>query len=128
MKVLLCQICDGVSKSREKSRNDGLEDKILEYLNTHYQEPGLCISSLADAFHISPISLSHFFKEQSSETLLDAINHIRLKKAKELMRQDLNISQVAEKVGYGNTDTFIRNFKKYEGITPGKYKSLYSGA
>ncbi|MFZ4193379.1 AraC family transcriptional regulator [Paenibacillus sp. NPDC058898] len=28
-------------------------------------------------------------------------------------------------IGYNDASTFIRIFKKYEGITPGKYKELY---
>ncbi|WP_261807827.1 AraC family transcriptional regulator [Paenibacillus sp. N3.4] len=33
---------------------------------------------------------------------------------------------MAKQVGFNEAATFIRVFKKYEGITPGKYKELES--
>jgi YesN/AraC family two-component response regulator len=38
-------------------------------------------------------------------------------------RQD-SIAEVAKHVGYNEVATFIRVFKKYEGITPGKFKEM----
>lgn len=38
------------------------------------------------------------------------------------MKEGHKISDVAEKTGYVNANVFIRNFKKYTGITPGQYR------
>jgi two-component system response regulator YesN len=38
-------------------------------------------------------------------------------------KQD-SISEIAKHVGYNEVATFIRVFKKYEGITPGKFKEM----
>lgn len=47
----------------------------------------------------------------------------RIEKAKELMQENegLRIKDLAELVGYNSSNTFIRIFRKYEGISPGKY-------
>jgi two-component system response regulator YesN len=47
-------------------------------------------------------------------------------KAKELLIRDpqLQINKIAHQVGIGNVNTFISVFKKYEGVTPGKYRDL----
>ena len=50
---------------------------------------------------------------------------VRINKAKELLkREELTIAQIGQAVGYSNANAFIRVFKNYEGITPGKYKSM----
>ncbi|TDF94826.1 helix-turn-helix domain-containing protein [Paenibacillus piri] len=41
--------------------------------------------------------------------------------------KSLTISEIAGKVGYGNDDRLIRVFKKYKGITPGKYREQMEG-
>lgn len=67
--------------------------------------------------------LSSFFKEQTGENLSDYINRVRLSKAKLLLKgSNMTVNEAALKTGYNNCNTFIRVFKKYEGITPGKYK------
>nr|WP_245864321.1 helix-turn-helix domain-containing protein [Paenibacillus donghaensis] len=36
----------------------------------------------------------------------------------------LAVNEAAEKSGFNDVGTFIRTFKKIEGITPGKYKEI----
>ena len=60
---------------------------------------------------------------QTGEKVLDYINRIRLQEAKQLLQKcEINIEEVARKTGFNNSIALIRVFKKYEGITPGKYK------
>lgn len=35
----------------------------------------------------------------------------------------MKVNEVAESVGVKNVNTFIRMFKQYEGVTPGKYQT-----
>lgn len=35
-----------------------------------------------------------------------------------------SVSEISRQIGYNDPATFIRVFKKYEGITPGKYKEI----
>ena len=67
--------------------------------------------------------MSKRFKEQTGEKMLNYINKYRINKAKELLRErDLSVTNTAKQVGFQNSVTLIRLFKKYEGVTPGKYK------
>ena len=51
------------------------------------------------------------------------INMYRIEKAKEILREkkDIKIKDLAEKLGYNSSNTFIRIFKKYEGISPTQF-------
>jgi YesN/AraC family two-component response regulator len=45
--------------------------------------------------------------------------------AKQLItKKNKNINEVAGCVGFNDVNAFIRTFKKYEGITPGKFKEI----
>ncbi|MED4780966.1 helix-turn-helix transcriptional regulator [Brevibacillus choshinensis] len=58
------------------------------------------------------------FKSQIGEGLLDYIHKYRIEQAKPMMRGKLvSIAEIACLVGYNDAATFIRVFKKYEGIT-----------
>ncbi|ASA19840.1 helix-turn-helix domain-containing protein [Paenibacillus donghaensis] len=59
------------------------------------------------------------------EGLLDTINKKRIDGSKQLMTEKrLAVNEAAEKSGFNDVGTFIRTFKKIEGITPGKYKEI----
>jgi two-component system response regulator YesN len=53
------------------------------------------------------------------------LNSVRIENAKKLLKDDCySIYQVSGMVGYANVQTFIRIFKKIEGITPGEYRKM----
>jgi AraC-like DNA-binding protein len=41
--------------------------------------------------------------------------------AKNLLRQDVDIAEVAERVGYGSASTFSTAFSRHVGQPPGRY-------
>ena len=54
----------------------------------------------------------------------DYLNQYRIAKAKPLLeKNELTISEVGEQVGFNSAQSFIRVFKKYEGETPGQYRT-----
>jgi YesN/AraC family two-component response regulator len=124
MVSILKHVCEFINRNK-KSHNIRLRDDIIKYIEDNYHDINLSITMIADFFHMNPSYLSRFFKEQKGEGLLDFINRVRLERAKYLLQEEtLSIVKVARKVGYFNCNTFIRVFKKYEGITPGRYKEI----
>ncbi|MFE5321734.1 helix-turn-helix domain-containing protein [Paenibacillus sp. NPDC056579] len=118
----LSSVCKLI-QSKTGNRSYELSRSIIEFVNSHYGEVTLNVAMIAENLGITPSYMSKLFKEQTGETLPDYINKVRLEKAKVLLRDEkLNISDAAVKVGYLNSNALIRSFKKYEGVTPGKYK------
>jgi len=61
--------------------------------------------------------------KQSSFTIL--LNHYRIETSKKLLlTTNHSIKQIAEEVGYINDQSYSRYFKKFENMTPGKYRTL----
>ncbi|MDF2935287.1 MAG: transcriptional regulator, AraC family [Paenibacillaceae bacterium] len=119
---ILSSVCKRI-QLKSGNRSYELSRSITEFVNSHYGEVTLNVAMIAEHLGITPSYMSKLFKEQTGETLPDYINRVRLEKAKVLLRDEkLNISDAAVKVGYLNSNALIRSFKKYEGVTPGKYK------
>jgi len=80
---------------------------------------------IGDKFALTPSYISKLFKEQTKESLPDYINKVRIEMAMQLLKlENATIFDVAQKVGYCNSNVFIRAFKKYQGITPGRFKEM----
>lgn len=120
-------ICDLVN-SEKKSSNRYLYEKIENYLKEEFSNSSISIEFIAEKFNLSASYLSRFFKEQSGINFYDYLQKLRIEKAKEMLvhNDNIQIQEVAYKIGYNNTGALIRAFKKYEGITPGEYRNNYS--
>ncbi len=104
---------------KEKSK---LFKKVTEYIDSNIQED-LNLESVANNFNLSPYYFSRSFKESMGCNLIDYINIVRIKKAKELLKKnEMSIKEIGYTVGYSDPNYFSKVFKKYEGYSPKEYK------
>ncbi|MBB3114465.1 AraC-like DNA-binding protein [Paenibacillus phyllosphaerae] len=121
---LLELLCAYVNNNRDYSSNP-LIDKVMKYVNDYYRDENLNISTIGEAFSMAPSYISKLFKELAGESLLDYINKTRLAQAKLLLTgEKYTVSEISVMVGYNDVNTFHRIFKKFEGITPGRYREV----
>jgi AraC-like DNA-binding protein len=121
----ISDVCDFVN-SEKKSHNVELLKDIIGYIKENYSDTNLCNSQIAERFGIKASYLSVFFKEQTGENILSFIHKTRINQAKFLLAEkSYTIEEVSSMVGYNNSVALIRNFKKYEGITPGEFKNKF---
>jgi len=96
--------------------------KIIDYINNNLTEK-ITIPKLAKYLSITPEYASSIFKSTTNETIINYINRLRIKKAKEILeRGGVSIEYTAIMVGIYNPTYFSRMFKKYVGISPSEYK------
>ena len=95
--------------------------KIIDYIDRNLDQD-LKIEKLAELMHSSCSHMGKMIKEELGENFNSYLNRKRIEKAKELLQQDIKISEVAEKVGYKNSNLFFTYFKKINGCTPLEYK------
>ncbi|MCT4542815.1 MAG: helix-turn-helix transcriptional regulator [Vallitalea sp.] len=112
-----------MNEFNKKAEND-IKYDIQNYITKQIENPDLNITAIADHFSLHPFYLSKIYRKENNESILDTITRIRIEKAKELLKEN-TVKEVAIKVGYTNTRTFTRGFKKIEGVTPGIYKKQY---
>jgi YesN/AraC family two-component response regulator len=123
--IFLNKLCQYIAEVNKNNTN-WIANDVVPFINNNYTDINLSISSIADEFEVHPVYISKAFKAQFGEALLDYINKVRIDQSKLLLseKKDENLEEIAKEVGYNNARTFTRYFKKYEGITPGKFKEL----
>ncbi|MDD2648204.1 MAG: AraC family transcriptional regulator [Eubacteriales bacterium] len=130
------QVCtiltDALSLGQSAADNARAEDiaqSAKKYIERHYAASSMNVSLVAECLHLTPSYASAIYKRQTGESMLDTINKTRISHARVLLTTTrLSLDEIAEQVGYYNSSTLIRVFKKYEGVTPGQYRTLQSGS
>jgi len=113
------------AKRAARGKNDVM-DQILVYIQEHYQDSGLSLDRLADEFHLNPAYISRQFKEHAEGNFIDYLIQIRINAAKEMLKdKNIRIQDISEAVGYTNSRSFMRSFKKYTGLTPTEYREHF---
>ncbi|GIP33331.1 helix-turn-helix domain-containing protein [Paenibacillus sp. J2TS4] len=109
----------------EPDARQGQFAEILEFIHTRYGEE-LSIDRFAERMGMSVGHFSRTFKEEVGEKYVEYIAKVRLAQAKRLLLEtDLKIDEIAEQVGYWGRNSFIRIFRRYEGTTPAKYRTIH---
>lgn len=119
---LLKEVCDYLQQ-KKKSHNADLKNDVVAHVLDNLTDMNISLTSISLAFGINPSYLSRFFKEQTGENLVDFINKRRIEKAKHGLEQsNVPIGTIAEQCGFASSQSLIRVFKKYEGVTPGQFR------
>jgi len=97
--------------------------KLKTFLERNYDKK-VSLEDAAAVVYLSPKYLSRVFKQETGMGFSEFQQRLKIVKAKELLEHSsYNVNQVAEELGYQNTETFLRLFKKMTGTTPGAYRS-----
>ncbi len=100
----------------------GKIEKIKRFTERNcYKKIGL--KEAADVLYMSPKYFSRVFKQQTGMSYSQYKLRIKADKAKELLAETgFNVNQIANKLGYENSESFIRQFKKITKTTPTEYR------
>jgi two-component system response regulator YesN len=81
------------------------------------------LNDVAQAVALSPKYLSRVFKQEMGMDFSEYRLNIQMDRAKEfLLKFGYNVNQVAEKLGYENSESFSRQFKKIVRFTPTAFR------
>ena len=79
----------------------------------------ISIDTICNSINVSRHHLMRTFKKETGFTITDFITSYRINIAIELLEKgELNVSQVAEQVGYLDVNYFSKVFKKMTGSSP----------
>lgn len=93
--------------------------RSMEIINDHLDEPDFTVEAFAKEMRISRVQLFNKTKKHFSTSPSRLIRQARLEKAKLLLQnQQLNVSEVAYRVGFVNASHFTKVFRKHFGKPP----------
>jgi AraC-like DNA-binding protein len=96
--------------------------RAREYLTENYAE-NITLEQLASLAELSPFHFSRVFTEASGLPPHEFQVQVRLAQAKQLLRDRMDIAQVAFQTGFSDQSHLTRRFKRVFGITPGQFAS-----
>ena len=103
-------------------RKAGQLKPALEYIETHYSQP-IPLESLARLTGMSPKYFCRFFKTIVHRSPIDYVNYYRVECAgRLLLRGDMTVAEIAQHCGFNDSSFFIKQFRRYKGTTPRRYR------
>lgn len=98
-----------------------LATNILLYIQNNFDKD-ISLTTISDNFNLSEGYVSKLLKSTANINFKSYVNALKVSKAKELLLTNkYKVNEVSKLVGCENTNTFIRIFKKQEGISPGEF-------
>ncbi|MCR5022965.1 MAG: AraC family transcriptional regulator [Lachnospiraceae bacterium] len=100
-----------------------VSEKMIGYIYSHYDTVNL--EELSDKFSFSKQYCSKLITDLTGMSLSELRTKIRMRHASDLLKNTaMSVEEISEKMGYENTETFIRAFKRNMDITPGAFRKL----
>jgi two-component system response regulator YesN len=114
--------------NREARMSDFVR-RARDIIEERYNDPELTLEGVADELGVSSVYLSRIFKQESGQSFIGMLTHVRIKMAiRMLAGTKLTMHEIAEKTGYDTQHYFSTSFKKVVGVPPNHYrKSIIEG-
>ncbi len=123
MEGILSSVCDFYLDAK-RNHNEELIAKVISYIDNHYFEE-LSLDSVSSMLKLTPQYISKLIKDIEGINFLDYLTDVRIKKSKQLLlKTDLPVQQVAERVGYTCYRTYLEQFKVRTGMIPTQYRKF----
>ena len=99
--------------------------KALSYVAKHYSED-IKVTEIAKMCNVSYSYFSRNFNRIMNTSFSDYLNYVRISEAEKLLiTTNLNITEIAMKVGFSSSSYFIKQFKDHKKMSPKKYKKTF---
>ena len=99
-------------------------DAVIQYVRSHVGEK-ITLEQLAGMASLSVYYFSHLFKTHTGYSPIEYVISTRLDTAKVLLKTTtLPISEIAYRVGYNNSGSFINLFINKMGCTPKEFRKM----
>lgn len=100
------------------SPNTARFKELFLHIEAHYAER-LTVARAAKLVNLNPYHFCKTFKKLTGRTFIEYVNLHRVQEAERLLREsDLNVTEIAGRVGCGNSNYFTKLFKQYTGTLP----------
>jgi len=108
-----------------EAKEEGQDERLtamLNYIQNNFKD--VTLESMAYQFKLSEPYISKYIKDKSGKTFGEHVAHVRLKKAKSMLKNgNMSVESIANAVGYPTVEHFNRTFKKTFEKTPLQYRN-----
>ena len=122
-----CQLIDSilVRLQKEVDSTNSMPVRTVKQLISKNFANTISLDDLTKEVNLSPPYLSELFKNETGETISNYIQRTRIEMAQHLLLTTMmNVTEVADAVGYADAKYFSRVFRKHLGIRPSDFRYL----
>ncbi len=110
-----------------KSAGGGILLEVEKEIKSRYAE-SISLREMSQKYYINNAYLGQIFKKKFGMSFKDYLTDYRIQEAaRMLIRTDKKILQIAEDVGYKDSDYFVQKFIERMGCTPSHYRRDHAG-
>lgn len=126
LRALLIKLCNLYRMPQLTDKPGRYHHALSNIRNELYNSPHhrTTVDELAARVNLSKSYFQHLYKDMFGCSVVSDMIHGRLEYAKYLLQNSaLPLSAIAEACGYEHDTHFMRQFKKFVGITPGQFRN-----
>lgn len=114
---------DKPDKTMKENIDTEVFNRVVAYLGQHLSGR-VTIETICKDNLIGRSQLQKIFSKKSGLGIIEYFSNMKIEAAKELIRtEQMNFTQISERLGYTSIHYFSRQFKKVTGMTPSEYAS-----
>ena len=111
--------------SKTFSQSETTFNRIQQYLHDNFHA-NINRKYVAHVFNLNPGYVSRLYKENCQKSFFETLYTLRMDHASILLKNtEQKIHNIAASCGYDSLPSFNVAFKKYSGLSPGKFRQLY---
>ncbi len=113
--------------TQSNQHNDAVVRKCQFWITENYTQPNP-VKQMIDRTGLKPRTFARRFRAATGYDPLKYIQYFRIEMAKELLElKAIDVDEVSIAVGYEDTNSFRKLFKRNTGLTPTTYRKKFSG-
>lgn len=123
-------LCPGFVPAGEEKEETNLDPDavvsiIHDFIDKNYSQ-NIKISMFADKYFFSKEYLTRQFKAHYGCGIYEYVTDVRMARARDLLLDpEIKIQDIAQRVGYADTNYFSKAFRTYYGISPSAFRQGY---
>ena len=95
---------------------------VKDYVDSHIYEK-ITLTDIKNHLYYSTVTVSEHFKKEFGKTVMVYVNEMKIEEAKGmLLDPEMKIREISEALGFSNTESFSRSFKKHAGLSPTEWR------
>jgi len=119
-----CHIMEKNQKEYENNSRTKIISEIQRYIDQNFLD--VSVEKISNHFHYNRKYITRIFHEVTGMTMREYIREAKLRCAEShLLSGTLSVDEIAFQSGYASYSSFIKAFKKKNGITPTEFATLF---
>lgn len=119
----VCTYCDKLKPVVNQTPANSFAQEIKVYIDNHFTDENLCLATLTEHFDCSVTTIRRAFSQITDTSVSAYIESKRMEMANELLQEGkYKVSEIAQKCGYTNHNTFYKAYQRKFGFPPSSNK------